>query len=72
MCNCITKYNESLEERGLELEVAFSVDFATGGSDSFIPVHTVRINTKSRVKEMLLKPKFCPLCGEKIGNEKKG
>lgn len=62
MCDCISKVDEKLKDRGLQLERVFSLGGNQVGES--IPLHTSRLDN-SRKAKLTIFPSYCPFCGEK-------
>lgn len=71
-CDCVSKVNESLAERGLSLDVVFSFP------DMHATPRMTATNEKNRVgrqrkESVSITPSYCPFCGVKYGvMEKEG
>jgi len=62
MCDCVSKIDGELEEKGLRLEVGFTFSGVV-----FTPIRTEKIDPKNRkVKTTTILPTFCPFCGKEM------
>lgn len=64
-CGCISKCNEALADRGLEVDSSMVMNFATGKATLAFRIPLRRKEAKSRVKIPTMLCTYCPVCGKK-------
>lgn len=62
-CDCISKVNKALEEKGVQLKQHIVMDMKTYKTSMDIALETV--SAKKGVKPTRLFLAFCPFCGKK-------
>ena len=65
-CKCITRIDESLAAKGVQMRLATTLLIADdGGMEVSVLIATER-TTASRARLPLLIPLFCPFCGKAV------